>query len=293
MVTFAKIGKILIRSYFSAFFSYLCTTQALIIMTIKALFFDIDGTLVSFQTHRIPQSTVRALTLAKAAGTRIYISTGRPVPFITNIGQIEHLVHGYITSNGAYCFVGSETVSCHDMATADVHRILRSCDTYRRPAVVVGTRNIAVYRNEPVIDEVFRRGLGLGDFRFAPLEQVMAEPVLQVTPFLTPAQEAELMRELPQCTSGRWTEAFTDITHRAADKGQALLAVAAHEHIDLAHTMAFGDGGNDISILRAAGIGVAMGNADEQTQRSADFVTTSVDHDGIRNALLHYGVISE
>ena len=42
---------------------------------IKALFFDIDGTLVSFQTHRIPQSTVEALEKAKQNGVYIYIST--------------------------------------------------------------------------------------------------------------------------------------------------------------------------------------------------------------------------
>ena len=45
---------------------------------IKAIFFDIDGTLVSFNTHRIPQSAIDAISMAKAKGVRIYISTGRP-----------------------------------------------------------------------------------------------------------------------------------------------------------------------------------------------------------------------
>ena len=61
---------------------------------IKALFFDIDGTLVSFQTHRIPQSTVEALEKAKQNGVKIYISTGRTIILITNLGQIEHLIDG-------------------------------------------------------------------------------------------------------------------------------------------------------------------------------------------------------
>lgn len=69
---------------------------------IKALFFDIDGTLVSFRTHTIPQSTIDALTEAKAKGINIYISTGRPVSIITNIGAISHLIDGYITANGAF-----------------------------------------------------------------------------------------------------------------------------------------------------------------------------------------------
>lgn len=46
---------------------------------IKALFFDIDGTLVSFNTHQIPQSAIQAITRAKEKGIKIYISTGRPL----------------------------------------------------------------------------------------------------------------------------------------------------------------------------------------------------------------------
>ena len=74
------------------------------IMTQKyALFFDIDGTLVSFQTHEIPASTIQALAQAKANGSRVYIATGRPPLIITNLGAIEHLIDGYITTNGALC----------------------------------------------------------------------------------------------------------------------------------------------------------------------------------------------
>ena len=48
-----------------------------------ALFFDIDGTLVSFNTHQIPPSTILALTQAKANGHKVFIATGRPPLIIT------------------------------------------------------------------------------------------------------------------------------------------------------------------------------------------------------------------
>ena len=63
-----------------------------------ALFFDIDGTLVSFRSHEIPVSTIQALTMAKANGHRVYIATGRPVGIITNLGAIAHLIDGFITT---------------------------------------------------------------------------------------------------------------------------------------------------------------------------------------------------
>ena len=78
----------------------------------KALFFDIDGTLVSFETHRIPPSTIEALEAAHAKGLKIFIATGRPKAIINNLSELQdrNLIDGYITMNGAYCFVGEEVI---------------------------------------------------------------------------------------------------------------------------------------------------------------------------------------
>jgi hydroxymethylpyrimidine pyrophosphatase-like HAD family hydrolase len=55
--------------------------------------------------------------------------------------------------------------------------------------------------------------------------------------------------------------------------------------------MAFGDGGNDIPMLRFAGIGVALGGVDQEVMDAADYVTTTVDDNGVYNALKHFQVI--
>lgn len=85
-----------------------------------ALFFDIDGTLVSFKTHEIPPSTIQALTQAKANGSRVYIATGRPPIIINNLEAIEHLIDGYITTNGALCYVEDELICCQPIPKQDV-----------------------------------------------------------------------------------------------------------------------------------------------------------------------------
>ena len=69
---------------------------------IKALFFDIDGTLVSFTTHAIPQSTVKALTRAREKGIKIFISTGRPMPLL--IGYSAIVLTPYYICMGMYVY---------------------------------------------------------------------------------------------------------------------------------------------------------------------------------------------
>lgn len=261
-------------------------------MSIKALFFDIDGTLVSFKTHVIPQSTIDALVQAKQRGIKVYISTGRPVQLIINLQQITSLIDGYITANGAHCFVDDTTICCHDIPRPEVDRILATAKECDEPVVVVGDKHIAVYNDKPILSEVFRVGLGLNDYPFSTLEDIRDERILQVTPFITQEQEQPLMPLLPSCTSARWYPAFTDITNKQADKGKGLHALAAHEGIDISETMAFGDGGNDVPIIKEAGIGVAMGNAVDEVKQTADFVTRHIDEDGVAYALRHFGVIS-
>ena len=74
------------------------------------------------------------------------------------------------------------------------------------------------------------------------------------------------------------------------DKNKTLEAVAKAAGIAIEDTMAFGDGGNDIPILKRAGTGVAMGNALDNVKDAADYVTADIDDDGVAKALEHFGV---
>ncbi|MBR0434121.1 MAG: Cof-type HAD-IIB family hydrolase [Bacteroidaceae bacterium] len=257
-----------------------------------ALFFDIDGTLVSFRTHEIPSSTIQALTQAKANGSRIYIATGRPPVIITNLSAIEHLIDGYITTNGALCYVGDEMVCCQPIPSQDVMTCVEDAKEKGYSLIVVGRKDVAVLDPTGDVNRIFRQMLAVREFDEAsPLEVVLKQDILQLTPFFPADYEAGLLARMPQCVSGRWHPEFTDITANGADKGKGILSIARHEGFDPNHTIAFGDGGNDTSMILQAGIGIAMGNALEALKEQADFVTTSVDDDGILNALQHFGVI--
>lgn len=78
---------------------------------------------------------------------------------------------------------------------------------------------------------------------------------------------------------------YLEITHKNVSKGEALKLIAKHYNLSMDQVMAIGDGENDISMIKAAGTGVAMGNASEQVKEEADFITLSNDEDGVAHAL--------
>ena len=257
-----------------------------------ALFFDIDGTLVSFETHQIPPSTIWALTQAKANGHKVFIATGRPPIIITNLGAIEHLIDGYVTTNGALCFVGNDVVTCKAIPQDEARMLVNDSIEKQYGIIVIGEKDVAVLDPKGDVDRIFRRMLAVKNLdQASPLETVLQQDILQLTPFFPADYEPELMARMPQCVSGRWHPEFTDITANGADKGKGILTMARHEGFDPSRTIAFGDGGNDTSMIQQAGIGIAMGNAIDELKQQADYVTTSVDEDGILNALRHFEVI--
>ena len=253
---------------------------------IKAAFFDIDGTLVSFRTHNIPSSTIAAVRRLKDLGVKVFIATGRPWQFLNSLTEIEPYVDGYITCTGAYSFSGDEVLSSHALPRTQVERLVAECQSTNTTCIVAGKQHVAVIAETPELQYIFAHFLKIDvTAHRAPLAEVLAEDVLQVIPFFTAEQEAAIMPSLPDCAGARWHPACVDVTHRGVDKGVALRSVAERLGIDVADTIAFGDGGNDVAMLRMAGIGVAMGNANDDVKRYADMVTTSVDDDGIANAL--------
>ena len=260
---------------------------------IKALFFDIDGTLVSFSTLQIPQSTIDALEAARKNGVKIFISTGRPPQIMNNIGALQerNLIDGYITMNGSYCYVGDKVIYKHPIRQDNVQALVKACKENNYPCIFVGETEISVCQPDNMLRKIFYDILRVKEFDVVSFEQGTSYDSFQLTPFFSLDVENELKKEMTECEFGRWHPAFVDITAKGNTKQKGMEHILDYFGLDVSETMSFGDGGNDIPMLRYAQIGVAMGNANDDVKVEADYVTTSVDEDGIANALKHFGII--
>lgn len=261
-------------------------------MNIKAVFFDIDGTLVSFRTHRIPDSTFAAVTALRKQGIKVYIATGRPLPFIDNLGALSY--DGMITVTGAHCFAADGTVISHTpVPREDVERVIAYHETYpgSYPVLFVCTDGVfATSVNDDVRSVLAQLNLAIPPV--LPVGLGRNKSVLQMISFFGQDKEDDYMHTLmPGCISMRWHPLFTDIIAAGVSKSAGIDSVLRYEGIPLQETMAFGDGGNDVDMLGHVAYGVAMGNASPQVQEAACYVTATVDDNGIERALRHFGLL--
>ena len=259
---------------------------------IKAVFFDVDGTLVSFKTHRVPQSTLEAIKKLQAKGIKVFVATGRHPSILTEGNNVHEIdFDGFVTLNGQYCFTKNRKVIYeNNICREDIVALLEFLKKNRFPCAFVEDRD--TYMN--YIDDVVVNLLKSVNVPLPPIEDIERAKdgkVFQLNPYIPVEFEAEVMKVLPNCEATRWSPTFIDVIPAGGGKHVAIQKIMEYYGYKKDEIMAFGDGGNDKTMLMTAGIGVAMGNANEDVKEIADYVTTSVDNDGVLNALKHFNVI--
>ena len=273
---------------------------------IKAAFFDIDGTLLSFTTHRVSAGTIRAFDRLHQAGIRTFLSTGRPDVLIP---QMPVSFEAKITMNGGLVFVGDHvgTNGAH-VGTNGAHvgangnqspdKVLFSnpvpdneLQAWLDLAKAKHLCTMIFTKDNMFLTQPNEIGLQLRnqlEFEMPPvvdIDRMRSETAYQIIAIMPGEMDATVAELLPHCRLPRWHPYFTDIVAHDNSKARGMEVICQHYGIRQEETLAFGDGANDIEMLEWAGIGVAMGNAADEVKKHADHVTTDVDNEGIENAV--------
>lgn len=249
---------------------------------IKAIFFDIDGTLIQHGDTSMPESTFTSLVKMKEMGIKLFIATGRP---INTTGHVQAMFDfdGYVCANGQYCVNKEGIIHEQYIPKESLLEIIPYINEHQIPVVFaslersyINKYNKSVYdANWPIVD----------------LYDIVDEKIVQIMAYIEEKDDDAFLKHLPGCKTARWTPRFADIIPSDGGKEAGIDHVLAHYGISLDEAMCFGDGGNDITMLRHVPKSVAMGNAEQKVKDSAYYVTTSIKEDGIYNALKHFGVL--
>lgn len=260
---------------------------------IRAAFFDVDGTLLSFNTHTVPNSTQKALHLLRKQGVKLFVATGRALQKMTQLKNVFNFeFDGYITLNGQMCFLNGKIIHEHHIQKNSIKTLIPYITKNKIACSFIEKEyNYLNLQNE--ITDKFNELLGgeniLGDID-NPL-RALENNVYQLGAFIPSDKEKEFLNHLPHCRCTRWHPMFVDVIPTDGGKHIGIKKILEFLNIPLEQSIAFGDGGNDIEMISYARIGVAMGNAMENVKKSADFITKNVDDDGIAYALDKLGIL--
>ena len=256
---------------------------------VKAVFFDVDGTLLSHKTNSVPVSTRRALEVLREKGILIFLATGRHISMLRQIKPLEGLrFDGTISLNGQYCYNDDGIIYHCPFPGNAIAGLLDYLKENPHPCILVEEEQMFINFHNDLVEKVNAaihvKMPPLGD-----LNRGYGVPIYQAILYMSD----ENLKKLPPLPGIRLTYWGMGADLIPADGGKAagIEKVLEHYGIDRSETMAFGDAENDVDMFRAVAISVAMGNACDEAKAAADYVTDDIDQDGIFNALKHFGVL--
>ena len=258
---------------------------------IKAVFFDIDGTIFSHFTKQVPPSTKQALQELKDKGVLRVAATGRHLIELQDMDLLKYDFDGYVTLNGQICLDRRLNVIYGNPFTErDRDAVIPLFKNKEMPLILMEKDRMYInYVDEHVVrahEDIHTRIPDIREYGGATLYMSAA--------YCEKDREAFLTSQIGDCIFTRWSRHGVDIIPRGADKVSGIEQFLAHAGIRREESMAFGDGENDVAMLEYAAVGVALGNAkNEQIKAAADYVTDHIDEDGLRKALVRYQVLDD
>ncbi|HGC8789255.1 TPA: HAD-IIB family hydrolase [Streptococcus agalactiae] len=279
-------------------------------MAIKAVFFDIDGTLLNDRKN-VQKSTIKAIRNLKDQGILVGLATGRGPsfvqPFLENLG-----LDFAVTYNGQYIYSRSEIIYTNQLSKTTVYRLIRYAGARRRE-ISLGTASgllgsgiigLETSRLGQIVSSLVPRKWAKAIERsfkhfirrikpqnIDSLMIILREPIYQVVLVATEGESERIQKQFPRVKLTRSSPYSMDVISEEQSKVKGIERVGQRYGFDLSEVIAFGDSDNDIEMLSQVGIGVAMGNASQQVKENARYTTADNNDDGISKALAHYGLI--
>ncbi len=260
----------------------------------KALFFDVDGTLLSEITHTIPESALRALEASRRAGNLVFVNSGRTYAFL-------HDIEAMVECDGLLCGCGTcvvekgKVIFQHRIAASRGMEIRRAMRQYGFDGILESTEQLVVQKERSWMEAMnaLRDGVaGQGVL----MEDCWEDENLEFDKFCVFADENSdregffrfLAPDIDVIDRGN---NFYECVPAGFTKATAIAWVLEHYEIAKKDAWVFGDSSNDLAMFEYAENAVLMGCHDKVLEPYATFVTKNVEDDGVAWAMERLGLL--
>lgn len=259
----------------------------------KALFFDIDGTLLSEKTRTVPESAKEALKQAREQGHLVFINTGRVRCHLQAIeSQVE--VDGFLCGCGTRVIAEGRVLYSHQITPERCAQVKKDIDECGLDGVLEGSEGCYCHRTPSRIPEVEELKNAVRESG-CPMPYDWEDEGYRFDKlYLGSDGESrclELFGRLKDFEIINRGDGFYECVPRGHSKATAIDLVLKHYGISLDDAYVFGDSANDLSMFRYARNCVAMGHHSPELDPYASFVTKDVEDDGIAYAMKELGII--
>lgn len=253
------------------------------------IFFDIDGTLLDHDKN-LPQSTKKAIAQLQAAGHFTAIATGRG-PFMYVPLRDKLKINSFVSFNGSYVVIDGEVVFTNPLNEEKLLELTTEGLQKDQPAVLMTAEAMHsnVEKHPFINDSLATLKLDVAPSFDPKFNQ--AQKLYQTLFFIEEEAEQYYREKYPEFEFVRWHPLSVDVIPRDGSKAKGIEAAVTALNIDPEHVYAFGDGLNDVEMLKAVKNSVAMGNAVPEAKEVAKYVTKDVDQDGILHGLKMVGLL--
>lgn len=247
---------------------------------IKIAFFDIDGTLIDPKKKKLTENTKEMLHKLQENGIKICIATGRSPEKVPDFKSEGIDFDVFLTFNGSYSFNETETIFENPLEKNDVAQIIQNAKEMGHPLVLATKDRTESNGLEDDLVEYFE--VANQTIKVAPdFDELAKEDVFQIMMAGTKDEYEAMVKDTKRAKVTAWWSKAVDIIPADGGKGTAVEKVLEYYHLDKQEAMAFGDGNNDLEMLKTVGHAVAMENASEELKEAADVICGHVSEDGI------------
>ena len=233
----------------------------------KAIFFDIDGTLLDYMNGiiDITPKVKQAIHSLQKEGHYVFIATGRPYAFLSK-SILDFGFDGFVLANGAHVIIKNKTIFSEYLDKSFVSNLVAELENLNIQYVLEG-------EYYSYMKDCFKESLD--DIGIYKIEMMCPndETVEKCLNIVQRNEDYDYVNSIALKSFELYSKKNT--------KATGILKAIDFLDIKIENTYAFGDGKNDIEMLETVGCGIAMGNACDSIKKYANEITTSIHDDGV------------